>query len=97
MNRTLSALVAGSLLFSANLAFAQGNMAGPNPKGGGMNTTMTCQGMMDKAMPMMNSMAAGSKKTMAMKEMDMAKSEMTKKNEMGCQTHMKSAMTGMGM
>jgi hypothetical protein len=56
---------------------------------------VTCQGMMDKAMPMSSSMADGNKKMMAMKQMDMAKMAMGKGDEKMCVSHMKMAMKDM--
>jgi hypothetical protein len=55
----------------------------------------TCQGMMDKAHPMMDSMSDGKKKTMAMKHMDMANTAMSAGKEKTCMSHMKMAMHGM--
>ena len=51
---------------------------------------------MTKASADMDKMAAGEKKTMAMKEMTMAKDMMGKKDMAGCKTHMNKAME-MGM
>jgi hypothetical protein len=50
---------------------------------------------MTKASADMDKMPAGEKKTMAMKEMTMAKDMMGKKDMAGCKTHMNKAM-GMG-
>lgn len=47
---------------------------------------------MTKANADMDKMAAGEKKTMAMKEMAMAKEMMGKKDMAGCKTHMDKAM-----
>jgi hypothetical protein len=55
----------------------------------------TCQGMMDKAHPMMDSMADGNKKTMAMKQMGMATTAMSAGKEKTCMSHMKMAMHDM--
>jgi hypothetical protein len=55
----------------------------------------TCKGMMDKAHPMMASMSDGSKKTMAMKQMDMANTAMSGNKEKTCMKHMKIAMHDM--
>jgi hypothetical protein len=54
----------------------------------------TCQGMMDKANGMSQPMDA-SKKSMAMKQMDMAKAAMAKGDEKTCMMHMKTAMHDM--
>jgi hypothetical protein len=51
---------------------------------------------MTKASADMDKMPAGEKKTMAMKEMTMAKDMMAKKDMAGCKTSMNKAM-GMGM
>lgn len=51
---------------------------------------------MTKASADMDKMPAGEKKTMAMKEMTMAKEMMGKKDMAGCKTHMNKAME-MGM
>ena len=51
---------------------------------------------MTKANSEMDSMAAGEKKTMGMKEMTMAKEMMEKKDMAGCKMHMNKAME-MGM
>ena len=51
---------------------------------------------MTKASADMDKMAAGEKKTMAMKEMTMAKDMMGKKDMAACKTHMNKAME-MGM
>lgn len=51
---------------------------------------------MTKASADMDKMAAGEKKTMAMKDMSMAKEMMAKKDMAGCKTHMNKAME-MGM
>ena len=51
---------------------------------------------MTKASADMDKMAAGEKKTMAMKDMTMAKEMMAKKDMAGCKTHMNKAME-MGM
>jgi hypothetical protein len=58
------------------------------------DSTMSCQAMMDKANGMSQPSDAN-KKAMAMKEMDMAKSAMTKGQEKTCQMHMKKAMGDM--
>jgi hypothetical protein len=50
---------------------------------------------MMKASADMDKMPAGEKKTMAMKEMTMAKEMMTKKDMAGCKTHMDKMMTMM--
>jgi hypothetical protein len=56
----------------------------------------TCQGMMDKAHPMMDSMSDGNKKAMAMKYMGMANTAMSAGKEKTCMSHMKMAMHDMG-
>lgn len=87
MKNTLATLFAAAAILTAAPAFAQmssGKMSGDMP--------MTCQGMMDKQMPMMNSMSDGNKKMMAMKEMDMAKKAMSSGNEKTCMMHMKKSM-----
>ncbi len=74
------------------------SMAGSSMSGNSMSAhTMptTCQGMMDKAHPMMDSMSDGSKKKMAMKHMDMANTAMAAGKEKTCMSHMKLAMHGM--
>jgi hypothetical protein len=55
----------------------------------------TCQGMMDKAHPMMDSMSDGNKKMMAMKHMGMANTAMSAGKEKTCMSHMKMAMHNM--
>jgi hypothetical protein len=55
----------------------------------------TCQGMMDKAHPMMDSMGDGNKKMMATKQMDMANTAMSSGKEKTCMRHMKTAMHDM--
>jgi hypothetical protein len=98
-----AAIAAVAILGLSAPAFAQmstpGNAMGPATNGtaGAMNTDMpkTCQGMMDKAGPKMDSMSDGSKKTMAMKQMDMAKTAMTSGDENTCMSHMKMAMHDM--
>jgi hypothetical protein len=59
------------------------------------NMPDTCQGMMDKASPMMDSMSDGNKKMMAMKQMDMAKTSMAAGREKTCMMHMHKAMNMM--
>jgi uncharacterized membrane protein (DUF106 family) len=54
--------------------------------------SMSCQQMMDKGNTSMDSMADGSKKTMMMKQMDMAKMSMSSGKEADCKMHMKKAM-----
>jgi hypothetical protein len=54
-----------------------------------------CQGMMDKAHPMMDSMSDGHKKMMAMKQMGMANTAMSGNKEKTCMKHMKMAMHDM--
>ena len=90
-----AAIAAVSLVALSAPAFAQmgSSMGTSGMKGGNMPTT--CQGMMDTANPMMNSMADGSKKKMAMKQMDMAKMAMSAGHEKTCKSHMKTAMHGM--
>ena len=90
-----AAIATASLIALSAPAFAQmgSSMGASGMKGGNMPTT--CQGMMDKAKPMMNSMADGSKKKMAMKHMDMAKMAMSAGHEKTCESHMKTAMHGM--
>ncbi len=86
MSRILVTALTAAAILTAIPAFAQMNskMSGDMPT--------TCQGMMDKEMPMMNSMADGNKKMMAMKEMDMAKTAMASGKEKTCMTHMKKSM-----
>jgi hypothetical protein len=55
----------------------------------------SCQGMMDKAHPMMDSMSDGHKKKMAMKQMGMANTAMSDGKEKTCMSHMKMAMHDM--
>ncbi len=55
----------------------------------------TCQGMMDKAHPMMSNMASGNKKRMAMKQMHMADIAMRSGKEKSCMNNMKRAMHDM--
>ncbi|MCB1882475.1 MAG: hypothetical protein KDG89_00525 [Geminicoccaceae bacterium] len=59
--------------------------------------SMECSedGMM-KSQKMMTKMEDGEKKTMAMKEMDMAKEAMTKQDMEACKMHMEEAMKAMG-
>ena len=58
--------------------------------------TMECtDANMTKASADMDKMPAGEKKTMAMKEMTLAKEMMTKKDMAGCKTHMDKMMTMM--
>jgi hypothetical protein len=54
-----------------------------------------CQGMMDKAHPMIDSMSDGHKKMMAMKQMGMANTAMSSNKEKTCMKHMKMAMHDM--
>ena len=51
---------------------------------------MNCQSMMNKAHPMMDNMADGRKKTMAVKQMDMANTAMSSGNEQTCMRHMEN-------
>jgi hypothetical protein len=103
---TLSALTAATFLACALPAGAQMAPAGSQPMGAETNGSssatgngtamaMTCQGMMDKAMPMSDGMSDGSKKTMAMKHMDMAKADQSNGDEAGCKTQMHMAMKAM--
>ena len=56
-------------------------------------TAMDCtDANMTKASADMEKMPAGEKKTMAMKEMSMAKDMMAKKDMAGCKTHMTKTM-----
>ena len=56
-------------------------------------TSMDCtEANMTKASADMDKMPAGEKKTMAMKEMTMAKDMMAKKDMAGCKTHMTKMM-----
>jgi hypothetical protein len=93
-----AALAVATLVVLSTPVFAQGSSMG-SAGGAGMNTSdsmpMTCQGMMDKAHPMMDNMANGNKKTMAMRQMDMANTAMSAGKEKTCMSHMKSAMKGM--
>jgi hypothetical protein len=70
------------------------SMSGKAMSAGAMPTT--CQGMMDKAHPMMDSMSDGHKKMMAMKQMGMANTAMSGGKEKTCMSHMKMAMHDMG-
>ena len=88
-----AAIAAVSIIALSAPAFAQ--MASGGMKSGDSTMPTTCQGMMDKASPMMDSMADGSKKTMAMKHMKMAKTAMAAGKEKTCMSHMKTAMHGM--
>lgn len=95
MSRILITALTAAAIFTAAPAFAQmGSSMSGNKMSGDMPTT--CQGMMDKEMPMMNSMADGNKKMMAMKEMDMAKKAMADNKEKTCMMHMKKSMGMMG-
>jgi hypothetical protein len=90
-----AAIATASLIALSAPAVAQmgSSMGADGMKGG--NMPATCQGMMDKATPMMDSMADGSKKKMAMKHMGMAKMAMSAGHEKTCKSHMKTAMHGM--
>ena len=91
MNRILVTALTAAAILTAAPAFAQtGSNMGAGKMSGDMPTT--CQGMMDKEMPMMNSMSDGNKKMMAMKEMDMAKKAMADNKEKTCMMHMKKSM-----
>jgi hypothetical protein len=97
-----SALATAALIASAVPSFAQPNAPADANSSGKMSGAMadssvpaTCQAMMDKARPMMDGMSDGGKKTMAMKQMDMANTAMAAGNERSCKSHMKSAMNGM--
>jgi hypothetical protein len=86
MSRILMTAAAAAALFAVTPAFAQ--MASDNMK----MDSMSCQQMMDKGNSSMGSMADGSKKTMMMKQMDMAKTSMAAGKEDDCKMHMKKAM-----
>lgn len=86
-----AAITAASLIALSAPVFAQGSAM----SGGMKSDSMSCQAMMDKASPMMDSMASGDKKTMAMKQMDMAKTDMAAGKEKSCMNHMNMAMKGM--
>jgi hypothetical protein len=59
----------------------------------GTMTTMNCsEASMTKANADMMKMSDATKKTAAMKELDMAKEMMAKKDEKGCMMHMEKAM-----
>jgi hypothetical protein len=78
-------------------AMANG-MSGHSMSGNAMTADAmptTCQGMMDKAHPMMDSMSDGHKKKMAMKQMGMANTAMSGGKEKACMSHMKMAMHDM--
>ena len=67
------------------------NAMSPNAMNNGAMPT-TCQGMMDKGKPMMDAMAAGRHKTMAMREMAMAEAAMDRHHMKTCMSHMRMAM-----
>ena len=97
MSRIAITILATAAIFAAVPAVAQ--MGSSTSGSGSMSDSKmsgdmptTCQGMMDKEMPMMNSMAEGNKKMMAMKEMNMAKQAMTAGHEKTCMMHMKKSM-----
>ncbi len=94
MSRILFTALTAAAIFAAAPAFAQMGSAMSGSKMSDM--PKTCQGMMDRQMPMMNSMASGNKKMMAMKEMDMAKAAISSGNEKTCMMHMKKSMGMMG-
>jgi hypothetical protein len=74
------------------------SMAGNSMSGNSMSAhamPATCQGMMDKAHPMMDSMSDGNNKKMAMKHMGMATTAMSAGKEKTCMKHMKMAMHSM--
>jgi hypothetical protein len=87
MSRILITAIAAATIIVASPALAQ---MSNGMKGGDMPAT--CQGMMDKASPMMDSMSDGNKKMMAMKQMDMAKTSMAAGKEKTCMMHMHKAM-----
>jgi hypothetical protein len=89
------AVAACAAVVVAAFAFPALAQTGDMAKGGAMSNADTCQGMMDKAMPMSSSMDEGNKKMMAMKQMDMAKADMAKGDEKMCMSHMKKAMHDM--
>lgn len=80
-NRTIAYAVFTAALFSAAPAFAQTS--------GAMNCS---DASMTKANADMMKMTDATKKAAAMKEMDMAKDMMAKKDEKGCMMHMEKAM-----
>jgi hypothetical protein len=79
-------------------AMANG-MSGNSMSGNAMTADAmptTCQGMMDKAHPMMDSMSDGHKKMMATKHMGMANTAMSAGKEKTCMSQMNMAMHDMG-
>jgi hypothetical protein len=89
------ALAVGLIAFSLPAAAQMNNGTASKPAMAGDTMTATCQGMMDKAHPMMDSMSDGRKKTMAMKQMNMANTAMSAGKEKTCMSHMKMAMHDM--
>ena len=87
MSRFLMTTVAFAAIVVAAPAFAQMS------SGGGMSSSgsMSCQDMMTKANSQMGSMD-DSKKSMAMKQMNMAKADMAQNKENSCKMHMKKVM-----
>lgn len=71
---------------------SNGSMSNSSMSNSSMSSSMSCQDMMDKARPMMDSMTDPSKKAMAMKEMKSAKMAMDKGHMTTCKSHMKKAM-----
>jgi len=93
MKRILITAIAATTIITAAPAFAQ--TAGAMKSHKMAMDAMTCEQMMVKGHTSMDAMADGSKKTMMMKHMDMAKMSMTSGKESDCKMHMKKAMKGM--
>jgi hypothetical protein len=94
---TAAALPAAAQMTNPPPSQAMGSQTNGNgaAAANGMAMENSCQGMMDKAVPMADGMADGSRKTMAMKHMDMAKMDMTKNDDAGCKKQMHMAMKAM--
>ena len=93
---TLRRSLAVSLIACALPASAQMNIdTAGSAAMTGATMTATGQAMMYKPHPMMDSMSDGRKKTMAMKQMNMANTAMSAGKEKSCMSHMKMAMHDM--
>ncbi|MES2255572.1 MAG: hypothetical protein V4559_11080 [Pseudomonadota bacterium] len=82
------------------LALTGSTTGGPSKGASGTLDTlhsvpMHCQGMINEAHPKMDKMAKGSKKTSAMKQIDLANAAMSLGKEKSCMSHMKRAMHNM--
>lgn len=93
MKRILMTALAAAMTVAAAPSFAQG--AGGMKSGQMEMDSMTCEQMMEKGHTSMDGISSGKKKTMMMKEMDMAKMSMSSGKEDDCKMHMKKAMMGM--